>query len=410
MDFKMFEIGLGVALFIAIVLVLVLVILAVRARLIPSGQASVVVNDEKTITAPLGGSLLSALTDAGIYMPASCGVGQCGQCRVTVLQGGGEILPIETVHITKREAAQGARLACQVTVRQDMAVVIPEDIFGVKHWECTVRSNRNIATLIKELILDLPPGETIDFRAGSYVQITCPPYRARFTDFDIDSEYRGEWDRLDLWRYEAGTDKAAARAYSMASYPEENTVIILDIRVAIPPPGVPDTVPAGVVSSYIFGLKPGDKVSVSGPYGHFFATDTEKEMVFVGGGVGMAPMRSHIFDQLERLKSTRKITFWYGARNRRELLYKEDFDRLQDEHANFEWFVALSEPETADDWHGPTGFIHDVLYEQYLKDHPAPEDCEYYLCGPPVMIRAVRRTLDSLGVDPESIFFDDFGG
>ncbi len=406
----MLEISLGVALFTAIILVLVLLILFARSKLVPKGKVSVTINDERTVMAPLGGNLLDAIAEAGVYLPSSCGVGQCGQCRVKVLKGGGEILPTEKVHITKREAADGIRLACQVAIRQHIKIEVPEEIFGVKRWQCMVRSNRNVATLIKELVLDLPPGEVIDFRAGGYVQVTCPPYRLRFSDLDIGAEYRGEWDRLHLWRYEAGTDRPATRAYSLANYPDEKDIIMLDVRVAVPPPGAPDSVPPGIVSSYIFGLKPGDKLTLSGPYGNFFATDTGNEMVFVGGGVGMAPMRSHIFDQLKRLKSERKITFWFGARNSRELLYREEFERLQAEHDNFRWFVALSEPDPAEDWQGMRGFIHEALYEHYLKDHPAPEDCEYYLCGPPMMIGAVMNMLDSLGVDPENIFFDDFGG
>ena len=407
----MLEIGLGVAFFTTIVLVLVLVILAARSKLVATGEVEVTVNEARKITALVGAKLLSSLAEAGIHLPSGCGaVGTCGQCRVQILAGGGAILPTETAHITKREATQGVRLACQVTVKQEMKVQVPDEVFGVKQWECTVRSNENIATLIKELVLDLPQGEAIDFRAGSYVQITCPPYRARFADFDIGPDYDGEWDRHELRRFESGTARPATRAYSMANYPEENGFVMLDVRIAIPPPGAPDTVPPGVVSSYIFGLRPGDNVTVSGPFGHFFAQDTDSEMIFVGGGVGMAPMRSHIFDQLKRLMSKRKITFWYGARNRRELMYREQFDRLQVEHDNFRWFVALSEPSPEDDWQGMTGFIHEVLYEHYLKDHPTPEDCEYYLCGPPMMIRAVRNMLDSLGVDPDDILFDDFGG
>jgi Na+-transporting NADH:ubiquinone oxidoreductase subunit F len=414
----MFEIGLGAGLFTALVLLLVLAILGARSRLVATGRVAVVVNETKTVAAPVGGKLLDILAEAGIYLPSGCGgVGTCGQCRVQVLEGGGAILPTERTRITKREADRGARLACQVTLKQDMIVQVPDEVFGVQQWRCTVRSNRSIATLIKELVLDLPPGETVEFRAGSYVQIACPAYRARFEEFDIGPEYRAEWDRLGLWRYQVGTTQPTTRAYSMANYPDEDSFVMLDVRIAIPPPGAPESVPPGVVSSYLFGLRPGDQVTVLGPYGHFFATPSDREMVFVGGGVGMAPMRCHIFDQLERLKSGRKISFWYGARNRRELLYKEDFDRLQAEHSNFEWFVALSDPGPTDDWRGPTGFIHEVLYRNYLKDHPAPEDCEYYICGPPVMMRAVMNMLDSLGVDPDNIFFDpdniffdDFGG
>jgi Na+-transporting NADH:ubiquinone oxidoreductase subunit F len=281
---------------------------------------------------------------------------------------------------------------------------------GAKQWTCQVRSNANVATLIKETILEMPPGEAIGFRAGGYVLVNCPPYSAKFSEFDIEPEFRDEWDRFDLWRYRAGTSEPTTRAYSMANYPEEKDVVMLVVRIAIPPPDAPEGVPPGVVSSYIFSLKPGDEVSVSGPFGHFFAKESESEMVFVAGGAGMAPMRSHILDQLNRLKSRRKMTLWYGARSLRELFYAEDFDRLQREYDNFQWYVALSEPKPEDQWQGKTGFIHDVLLESYLKDHPAPEDCEYYLCGPPMMIKAVRNMLDNLGVDSDSILFDDFGG
>ena len=406
----MIEIGLGVVLFVVIVIGLVLIILAVRAGLVAVGEVAITVNDGDTVTAAAGGRLLGALNEAGIHLPAACGgVGTCGQCRVTVLEGGGAVLSTETARLSKRDIAGGARLACQVTVGQDMAVRVPEEIFGAREWRCTVRSNRNVATLIKELVLELPAGEIMDFRAGSYVQIACPPYRARFADFDIGDEFRGEWDRLDLWPLEAGTARPTARAYSMANYPGEQGIITLDVRIAVPPPGAPETVPPGVVSSYLFSLEPGDPVTVSGPFGHFFATETGAEMVFVGGGVGMAPMRAHIFDQLERRRTGRTISFWYGARSRRELFYVEDFDRLAAAHDNFRWVVALSEPRPEDRWQGATGFIHEVLHERYLMDHTAPEDCEYYLCGPPMMIRAVRRMLDNLGVDAEAILFDDFG-
>ncbi|MCK4868586.1 MAG: NADH:ubiquinone reductase (Na(+)-transporting) subunit F, partial [Alphaproteobacteria bacterium] len=315
----MLEIGLGVVFFTAIILVLVLVILFARSKLVATGEVDVVINESRTIRTRVGGKLLDVLADADILVPSACGgMGTCGQCRVQVVEGGGAVLPTEKMHLTRCEIAQGERLACQMTVRQEISVRVPDEAFGVTQWQCTVRSNENIATLIKELVLELPRGEIIDFRAGGYIQITCPPYRTRFADLEIGAEYSGEWDRLNLWRYEAGADRPTTRAYSMASYPEENDIIMLDVRVAIPPPGAPDSVPPGIVSSYMFGLKPGDKVAVSGPYGQFFATDTDNEMIFVGGGVGMAPMRSHIFDQLKRLKSKRKITFWFGARNSRE--------------------------------------------------------------------------------------------
>ncbi|MDP6707469.1 MAG: NADH:ubiquinone reductase (Na(+)-transporting) subunit F [Alphaproteobacteria bacterium] len=406
----MSEIALGVTLFTAIVLLLALLILAARSVLVPSGEVEVVVNDRRRIKTAVGRKLLAVLTELGIHLPSACGgVGTCGQCRVRVPSGGGAVLPTERTRISRREAAEGDRLACQVTIREAIRVEVPEEVFGVKQWECTVRSNRNVGSLIKELVLEMPPGETIDFRAGSYVQITCPPYELDFADLDIDAPFRGEWDRHDLWRYRAGTEEPTARAYSMANYPEENDIVMADIRIAIPPPRAPETVPPGIVSSYIFGLGPGDKVAVSGPYGHFFASEGEGELVFVGGGVGMGAMRSHIFDQLKRIGTGRKISFWYGARNRREILYRDAFDRLAAEHANFEWHVVLSEPTAEDAWEGLTGFVHEALYERYLADHLAPEDCEYYLCGPTLMIRATSNMLDSLGVGPENIAYDDFG-
>ncbi len=406
----MLEIGLGVAAFTGIIICLVLAVLAIRSRLVVTGDVSIGVNDIRTIRGRTGDKLLRALAEAGIHLPSACGgVGTCGQCALRVLRGGGALLPTEAACFTRRDAAAGARLACQVTIRQDMTVRVPDDVFGAKEWVCTVRSNRNVASLMKELVLEPPAGEHIDFRAGSYVVVDCPPYQACFADFDIEPAYREEWDRLDLWRYEGGSAAATTRAYSIANYPNENDIVMLVVRIAIPPPSAPETVPPGVVSSYLFSLKPGDTVLLSGPFGHFLATDSPCEMVFVGGGAGMAPMRSHILDQLLRLKTSRKITFWYGARNRRELFYDEEFDRLQNEFENFRWTAALSEPRDEDAWQGETGFIHQVLHDRYLADHPAPEDCEYYLCGPPMMIQAVRNMLDNLGIDPENIFYDDFG-
>jgi Na+-transporting NADH:ubiquinone oxidoreductase subunit F len=407
----MIEIALGIGLFTGIVMALVLVILVARARMVPTGEAGITLNDGRRVATPVGRSLLDALSDAGIFLPSACGAaGTCGLCRITILEGGGAPLPTETARLTRAEAARGLRLACQVMVKGDLRVEVPAEAFGVRHWRCRVRSNRAVATLIKELVLELPAGEPMAFRAGAFVQVTCPAFRARFADFDIDPAFRDVWDRLDLWRLEAGTAVPVTRAYSMANHPGETGIVMLDVRIAIPPPGAPPAVPPGIVSSYLFSLKPGDEVAVSGPFGHFFARETDREMVFVGGGAGMAPMRAHIFDQLERAKTGRKITFWYGARSRRELFYAEDFDRLQAAHENFRWVVALSEPQPDDDWRGPSGFIHEVLYETYLKDHPAPEDCEYYLCGPTVMLKAVTTMLDGLGVEPESILFDDFGG
>lgn len=405
----MTTIMLGVVLFTLIVLSLVLIILFARSKLVATGDVTILVNDEESLDVKPGGKLLGALAEKGLFVSSACGGGgTCAQCKVKVLDGGGSLLPTEEGHINRREAAQGERLACQVAVKQDMKIEVPEDVFGVKKWECTVRSNDNVATFIKELVLELPEGETIDFRAGGYIQIECPPYELKYEQFEVEEEYREDWDKYNLWDIESRVSEPVMRAYSMANYPEEDKIIMLNVRVASPPPG--KDVPAGQMSSYIFNLKPGDKVTVSGPFGEFFARKTDKEMVFVGGGAGMAPMRSHIFDQLIRLKTDRKMTFWYGARSLREAFYVDHFDKLEAEHDNFDWSMALSEPLPDDNWEGSTGFIHDVLYENYLKDHPAPEDCEYYLCGPPMMNSSVIRMLTDLGVEPENIMLDDFGG
>jgi Na+-transporting NADH:ubiquinone oxidoreductase subunit F len=406
----MLEIVLGVFFFTFIVIALVFVILGAKSRLVASGEVEILINDEKAVHVPVGSKLLTALADVNLFVPSACGGGgTCAQCRVKVFEGGGEILPTETSLITKREAAEGDRLACQVAVKQSMKIQVPEEVFGVKKWECTVRSNHNVATFIKELVLDLPEGENVDFRAGGYIQIECPPHVARYSDFDIEEEFRDDWDKYNLWRYVSNAKEDCMRAYSMASYPEEKGIIMLNVRIATPPPNAPDA-PPGIMSSYIFDLKPGDKCTISGPFGEFFAKETDNEMVFIGGGAGMAPMRSHIFDQLRRLKTKRKITFWYGARSKREMFYVDDFDTLQAENENFTWHCALSEPQPEDNWTGYTGFIHDVIYEHYLKDHPAPEDCEYYMCGPPMMNAAVINMLENLGVESEHIMLDDFGG
>lgn len=405
----MVEIILGVIFFTLIVIALVMVILWAKSKLVPQGEVEIIINGEKTIKTPVGEKLLMALANNHLFVSSACGGGgTCGQCRVKVLEGGGKLLPTEASHISKREAREGTRLSCQVTVKQPMKIEVPEEVFGVKKWECTVRSNRNVATFIKELILDLPEGETLNFRAGGYIQIECPPHHVKFSDFDIDEEYRADWDKYDLWKLESKVDEPVVRAYSMANFPLENTIVMLNVRIATPPPGL--NVPPGKMSSYIFSLKPGDKITISGPFGEFFARETDNEMVFIGGGAGMAPMRSHIFDQLIRLKSKRKMTFWYGARSLREAFYIDHFNKLQAENLNFRWFLALSEPKPEDNWTGFTGFIHEVLYENYLKDHPAPEDCEYYLCGPPVMNAAVIKMLEDLGVERENILLDDFGG
>ncbi|MFI3119241.1 MAG: NADH:ubiquinone reductase (Na(+)-transporting) subunit F [Methylococcaceae bacterium] len=406
----MLEILLGIIIFTAFVIALVFVIIGAKSKLVAEGDVEILINNEKKIHVPVGSKLLTALADNGLFVSSACGGGgTCAQCKVVVHSGGGEILPTELTHITKREAAHGERLSCQVSIKHNMSIEVEDDVFGVKKWECTVKSNHNVATFIKELVLDLPEGEEIKYRAGGYIQIECPPYVAKYSDFNIEERFRDDWNKFNLWRYVSDVKEPTLRAYSMASYPEERE-IMLNVRIATPPPGAPDSVPPGIMSSYIFNLKPGDKCIVSGPYGEFFAKDTQNEMVFVGGGAGMAPMRSHIFDQLRRLKSKRKMTFWYGARSKREMFYVEDFDMLAKENDNFEWHVALSDPLPEDNWTGYTGFIHNVLFEEYIKNHPAPEDCEFYMCGPPMMNSAVIKMLLDNGVEPENILLDDFGG
>ncbi|MDX1648743.1 MAG: NADH:ubiquinone reductase (Na(+)-transporting) subunit F [Myxococcota bacterium] len=405
----MTEILLGVAVFTAVVMTLVGVVLLAQSWLMPSGQAELLVNGERRVSARRGQKLLTALTTADIHVPSGCsGKGTCGQCRVKV-KGAGEPLPTETARLAPRELRAGVRLACQVTVRDDLEVSVPEEALGVAHWTCRVRSERCVGTFIKEIVLELPEGESIGPPAGRYVLLTCPPYRLSYRDLAVDASVRDEWDRLDLWSLEAGTDEPTTRAYSMANYPEEKGIVMLVVRIATPPPRAPDA-PPGIVSSWIFALRAGDEVEVAGPYGHFFVEPGEGELVFVGGGAGMAPMRAHVFDQLLRVGTKRPITFWYGARSRREIFYAEEFDRLAAEHENFSWTVALSEPRPEDAWDGEIGFIHEVLYRRHLAAHPAPEACDYYLCGPPMMVRAVRDLLDELGVDPERIKADDFGG
>ncbi len=406
------EIILGVTLFTAVILALVLVILVARKQLVSTGDVTIDINGDadKAIKVQAGGKLLGALADSGIFVSSACGGGgTCGQCVCKVTEGGGSILPTEESHINKREAAEGYRLSCQVAVKQDMKIEVPEEVFGTKKWECEVISNENKATFIKELKLKIPNGESVPFRAGGYIQIEAPAYKLKYSEFDIEEEYHEDWNRFKLFDIESEVKDETIRAYSMANYPLEEGIIMLNVRIATPPPR-DMSLPAGKMSSYIFNLKPGDKVTISGPYGEFFAKETESEMVFVGGGAGMAPMRSHIFDQLRRIKTDRKISFWYGARSVREMFYVEDFDMLAKENENFEWHVALSDPQPEDNWQGYTGFIHNVLYENYLKDHPAPEDCEFYMCGPPMMNAAVIQMLEDLGVERENILLDDFGG
>jgi Na+-transporting NADH:ubiquinone oxidoreductase subunit F len=401
----------GVVGFTVVIVALVLILMVAKARLVQSGDVSIEINDdpEHALTTAAGGTLLGTLAANSIFIPSACGgKGSCGVCKVVVTEGGGALLPTEESHISRGEAREGCRLSCQVKVKQDMKIEIPPEIFSVRRWTCKVRSNENVATFIKELILELPPGDAVPFRAGGYIQIEIPEYELHYETIDVPEEYRPDWDKFNLWRYRAHNDESCERAYSMANYPEEEGVIMLNVRVSSPPPNNPD-VPPGVASSYIFNLKPGDAVTISGPFGEFFARETGNEMCFIGGGAGMAPMRSHIFDQFRRLHTDRKVTFWYGARSLREAFYVEDFEMIQRENPNFEWFLALSEPLEEDRWTGHTGFIHQVLYDNYLKDHPAPEDIEYYLCGPPMMIQACKNMLYDLGVEDDNIMFDDFG-
>lgn len=407
-----FEVFLGVTTFTLIILALVCVILAAKAKLVAAGNVTIKINNDpdKAISVPSGGKLLAALADHKLFVPSACGGGgTCAQCKVVINDGGGDILPTELTHITKKQARAGERLSCQVAVKQDMDIELPDDVFDTKSWMCKIRSNHNVATFIKELVIELPEGENVDFRAGGYIQIECPPHELQYKEFDVEEEYRGDWDKFKLWDTTSVVKDTTVRAYSMANYPEEKGIIMLNVRVATAPPRSPAGTPPGIMSSWIFNLKPGDEVKISGPYGEFFAKDTEAEMVFIGGGAGMAPMRSHIFDQLKRVGSKRKISFWYGARSLREMFYVDHYDDLQKENSNFKWHVALSDAQPEDNWTGYTGFIHNVLYEKYLKDHAAPEDCEYYICGPPMMNAAVFKMLEDLGVEPENVMFDDFG-
>lgn len=392
-------------------MVLVALVLATRSWLIPAGEITININDdpEKQLSVAPGDKLLSVLGNNDIFIPSACGGGgTCAQCRVKIKAGGGDILPTETAHINKREAKEGYRLSCQVNVKQDLDLELPAEIFSIRQWDCCVRSNESRSTFIKELVLELPEGEDLAFRAGGYIQIDAPPHVAEYQTMEIAEQYKDDWDKFNLWQYRSEVDEPIMRAYSMANYPEEKGIIMLNVRVCPPPPSIDDA-PPGQMSSFIFNLKPGDKVTISGPYGEFYARETAAEMVFIGGGAGMAPMRSHIFDQLKRLHSKRKISFWYGARSLREAFYVEEFIALAKKFANFEWHLVLSDPLPEDHWTGATGFVHQYLYDNYLVSHPAPEDCEYYMCGPPMMNKSATEMLYNLGVEEENILFDDFG-
>ena len=409
-EIVMTEIVVGIALFSLIILGLVAAILFARSKLIPSGLVHIKIGNapEKSFDTGCGDKLMAALGDNGIFLASACGgQGICGQCRVKVLSGGGTILPLETNQINAHDAADGYRLGCQVTVNQSMMLELPEQILSVRQWECEVRANDNVATFIKELVLTLPEGEEIDFEPGSYVLLEAPAHHIRFSEFDVAQRFRGDWDALDLWRIESFCKEPVKRAYTMANYPGEGHALKFNIRITLPPAAT-QGIPPGQMSSYLFSLKPGDRVVVSGPYGDFFPRYTNKEMIYIGGGSGMAPLRSHINYLLREKGESRKISFWYGARSRDETFYVQEFDALQAQYSNFSWYVSLSQPKPQDDWHGNIGYIHKLLYETYLKDHSAPEDCEYYICGPPMMMDSIIAMLTDLGVEQDSIYFDDF--
>ena len=402
--------------FLIVTLLLVVMLLYAKAKLTPSGKVKLTINGEKEMIVDPGSSILSTLSNEKIFLPSACGGGgTCGLCKCRVTKGGGEILPTEVGFFTRKQQQTQWRLGCQVKVREDMEIEIPEEVLGIKKWECEVVSNHNVATFIKEFVVKLPEGESLKFRSGGYIQIDIPPCEVDYkTDIDVEPEYREDWDKMNLWGLKMKNTESTFRAYSMANHPAEGNIIMLNIRIATPPwdrsKGGFMNVNPGVCSSYIFSRKPGDKVTISGPYGEFFIKDTQNEIVFVGGGAGMAPMRSHIFDLFKTKRTTRKVSFWYGARSVREIFYEKEFEEIAAEFPNFEFHIALSEPKPEDNWTGYTGFIHQVLYDNYLSKHESPEDIEYYLCGPPIMNSSVTTMLDNLGVPPENIAFDDFGG
>ncbi len=407
------QIFLSVSVFTVVVLILVLILNFAESQLLPQGDVTVEINGnpEKSITTRPGSTLLSALAGQSVFLPSACGGGgTCAMCECQVFEGGGEILPTETGHINRKQAKDNWRLACQVKIKEDMKIHVPDEIFSIQKWECTVESNQNVATFIKELVLNLPEGENLDFQAGGYIQIDIPEYHnLGFNDFSIEEEYHPDWDKYKIWDLVANNDESVFRAYSMANHPAEGNRVMLNVRIATPPPPLWDQVPPGLASSYIFNLKPGDKVTISGPYGEFFIKDSDREMVYIGGGAGMAPMRSHLFHLFHTLKTGRKVSFWYGARSVREMFYDEHFKQIEKQFPNFTYKVALSEPMEEDNWSGHTGFIHQVLHDEYLKDHEDPTELEFYMCGPPPMINACDGMLDSLGVDKEMIAYDSFG-
>jgi Na+-transporting NADH:ubiquinone oxidoreductase subunit F len=400
----------SVVVFAAIILGLVAILLVARQQLVPQGDVTITINGEKQIKVKPGSSLLNTLSAEKVFLPSACGGGgTCAQCKCQVVAGGGDVLPTEEGHLTMRERKDHWRLGCQVRVKQDMEIQVPEEIFGIQRFNCTVRSNDNVATFIKELVLEIGDGKRLDFQAGGYIQIDIPRYSNSYKEFEVQEEYREDWDKFNLWQYNGRNDEEGVfRAYSMANHPAEGNIVMLNVRIATPPRGL--DVPPGIASSFIFNLKAGDKVTVSGPYGEFYIQPTQREMVYVGGGAGMAPLRAHLFHLFHTLRTDRKVSYWYGARSLREMFYWDHFTKIEEEFPNFRFVLALSDPMPQDNWEGPKGFIHQVLLDDYLSKHEAPEDCEYYMCGPPPMVNAVMRMLDDLGVAREDIHFDDFGG
>ncbi|RLD19837.1 MAG: NADH:ubiquinone reductase (Na(+)-transporting) subunit F [Bacteroidetes bacterium] len=408
-------VGISIIVFLTIMMALVSLLLYARKKLMPSGEVKLTINDEKEYTVNPGSTVLSTLSNEKIFLPSACGGGgTCAMCKCQVFEGGGSILPTEVDYFTRKEQQNNWRLGCQVKIKEDMKIGIPKEIFGIKKWECEVVSNKNVATFIKEFVVKLPEGESLDFRSGGYIQIDVPKCDVDFKDIEIDEEYRGDWDNFNMWDLKMKNPEPIYRAYSMANHPAEGNIVMLNIRVATPPwdrtKNAFINVNPGICSSYIFSRKPGDKVTVSGPYGEFFIKPTEREMMFIGGGAGMAPMRSHIFDLYHTRKTNRKATFWYGGRSLRELFYVDQFQEIEKNFPNFKFNIGLSEPLPEDNWEGYTGFIHQIILDNYLKSHPEPEDIEYYLCGPPMMNDAVLKMLDDYGVPEEMIAFDDFGG
>nr|WP_314440160.1 NADH:ubiquinone reductase (Na(+)-transporting) subunit F [uncultured Porphyromonas sp.] len=405
----------SVAVFLLLTLLLVVVLLVAKSKLVPSGNVKLTINGEKEAEVPIGGTLLNTLQSENIYLSSACGGGgACGQCRCRVVEGGGEILPTEKGFFSRKEQSEHWRLACQTKVKEDMQVIVPEEVFGVKEWECEVISNRNVSTFIKEFVVKLPEGEVMNFKSGSYAQITIPKYDIKYSDYDIDEKFRGDWDHFDMWSLTCKNDTETIRAYSMANYPAEGNIITLNVRIATPPMDRTThkwmNVSPGISSSYIFSLKPGDKVRMSGPYGDFHIQDTDAEMLYIGGGAGMAPLRAQILHLFRTLHTGRKVSYWYGARSKKEIFYEEDFREIEKQFPNFSFHIALSDPQPEDNWTGYTGFIHQVILDNYLKNHEAPEDIEYYMCGPGPMANAVKTMLENLGVERSQLFFDDFGG